>query len=179
MRYTRLLLLLPCLAVGPLTVAASFGQEPASTNQASILDSCNSTEHRQFDFWLGDWEVTDTAGAVVGTNLITSVASGCGVLESWRSAANGNEGSSLNWYDAQTGRWHQRWVGLGFYLKLEGGIEDGNMVLTGTRQTAEGEVIDRITWIPSDGGRVRQLWELSADHGKTWQVLFDGMYAER
>ena len=72
-----------------------------------------------------------------------------------------------------------RWVGLGIYLQLEGGIEDGNMVLSGTRQTAEGEVIDRITWISWDGGRVRQVWELSADDGKTWQVLFDGMYAER
>jgi hypothetical protein len=179
LRYTRLLLLVPFLAVGPPTVAASFAQEPASTNQASILDSCNSAEHRQFDFWLGDWEVTDTAGTVVGTNLITRVASGCGLLESWRSAANGNEGSSLNWYGARTGRWHQRWVGLSVYLQLEGGIEDGDMVLAGTRQTADGEVIDRITWIPREGGRVRQLWELSADGGKTWQVLFDGMYAER
>jgi hypothetical protein len=157
----------------------AFGQEPTPAAQASILENCNSAEHRQFDFWLGDWEVTDTTGAVVGTNLITRVASGCGVLESWRSAANGYEGNSLNWYDAQTGRWHQRWVGLGFYLRLEGGIEAGNMVLSGTRQTAQGEVIDRITWIPHEGGRVRQLWELSADAGKTWQVLFDGMYAKR
>jgi hypothetical protein len=68
---------------------------------------------------------------------------------------------------------------LGVYLQLEGGIEDGNMVLSGTRQTADGEVIDRITWITLEGERVRQLWELSADGGKTWQILFDGMYAER
>jgi hypothetical protein len=40
-------------------------------------------------------------------------------------------------------------------------------------------VVDRITWIPLEDGRVRQVWEASRDYGNTWQVLFDGTYARR
>jgi hypothetical protein len=29
------------------------------------------------------------------------------------------------------------------------------------------------------GGRVRQLWDSSADGGKTWKVEFDGTYAKK
>ncbi len=156
----------------------ALGQQSQPAGQEAVLEACKGTEHRQFDFWLGDWEVTDTAGVVVGSNRITRVAGGCGLLESWR-GAGGGEGSSLNWYEPQTGRWNQVWVGLGIYLRLTGGIEGGNMVLAGERQTPQGGVIDRIGWIPLDDGRVRQVWKASRDSGKTWQVLFDGMYARR
>jgi hypothetical protein len=157
-----------------------FTDGPATAaEQDEIVAACQAPEHRQFDFWLGDWQVTDTAGQVVGTNQITRVASGCGVLENWRSANNGNEGTSLNGYDPRAGVWRQTWYGFGLHLDLEGGIEDGRMVLSGERQTQQGKVVDRISWTPLDDGRVHQVWEASQDDGKTWGVLFDGMYAPR
>lgn len=143
-----------------------------------IADACSAPEQRQFDFWLGDWEVTDTAGKVVGNNTITRVAGGCGLAESWR-GAGGGEGVSLNWYEAKSGKWTQVWVGAGYYLNLTGGIEEGRMVLSGERETQGGSVIDRITWTPLDDGRVHQVWKVSQDGGGTWRVLFDGMYARR
>lgn len=166
------------LGAALLTPAVALGQQGQATGEESILEACSGSEHRQFDFWLGDWEVTDTTGTVVGENRIARVSSGCGLLENWR-GANGNEGTSLNWYEPQTGEWNQLWVGLGVYLRLTGGIEDGNMVLSGERQTPQGVVVDRITWSPLEDGRVRQVWEVSQDHGDTWQVLFDGTYARR
>ncbi|NIR44341.1 MAG: hypothetical protein GWN99_00265 [Gemmatimonadetes bacterium] len=144
----------------------------------SVIPACSADEHRQFDFWLGYWEVTDTTGQVVGTNAITRVASGCGLLEYWRSAS-GRTGTSLNWYEPGTGKWHQLWVGLGIYLRLSGGLEDGRMVLSGKRDSGGGAVIDRITWTPLEGGRVRQVWESSLDGGATWKLQFDGMYARK
>lgn len=162
-----------------LTVAPrAWGQESQGTGQESIVEACRSPEHRQFDFWLGDWEVANRAGAVVGGNRITRVSGGCGLLESWR-GANGNEGTSLNWYEPQTGHWNQLWVGSGLYLRLTGGLENGDMVLSGERQSPQGPVIDRIKWMPQDDGRVRQVWEVSRDSGATWQVVFDGMYTLR
>lgn len=162
-----------------LDVATSANaQEGQPERQDSIVEACRGSEHRQFDFWLGDWEVTNNAGAVVGENRITRVSRGCGLLESWR-GANGNQGSSLNWFDPQTGHWNQLWVGSGLYLSLTGGLEDGRMVLSGERQTPQGAVIDRVEWMPLDDGRVRQVWKVSRDSGKTWQVVFDGTYARR
>lgn len=141
-----------------------------------IAEFCSGPEFRQFDFWLGTWKVTNAAGKVAGTNTITRVANGCALHEYWR-GASGRSGTSLNMYDRRTGRWSQLWVGLGLILELRGGIEDGKMVLAGEREDEDGKVIDRITWTPLDGGRVRQLWEASRDGGATWKVLFDGLYA--
>lgn len=148
-------------------------------SSGGILEACSSAEHRQFDFWLGDWQVNDTAGALLGTNQITRVANGCGLLEQWTSASNGNEGMSLNWYDGSGGIWTQVWVGSGLNLTLKGNLEGDRMVLSGERNTSQGMVIDRISWVPLADGRVRQLWDISRDSGVTWLTVFDGMYARK
>lgn len=87
----------------------------------------------------------------------------------------------MNAYDPGLGRWTQRWVGDGTTLWLEGGLEEGSMVLRGTapRATARGDVLDRITWTPLPDARVRQLWETSTDGGTTWTPIFEGVYAKR
>jgi len=166
--------LIPALSLAQ----AAPAQEGQAEDEGSIVEACRGPEHRQFDFWLGDWEVTGKDGAVVGGNRITRVSRGCGLLESWRSA-NGNDGYSLNWYDPDTEQWNQRWVGAGLYLYLTGGVEEGHMILSGERQTPQGVVIDRITWMPRDDRRVRQVWKVSRDSGATWQVVFDGLYTPR
>ncbi len=163
-----------CLMVGHGSAPDLTAQEKSSD---AILEACSGPEHRQFDFWLGDWQVTDTTGAHLGENAITRVASGCGLLESWKSGRSGYEGNSLNWYDEGTGQWKQVWVGLDLYLTLSGGIEGDRMVLSGERITDDGMVVDRITWIPLDDGRVRQLWDTSKNGGVTWEPAFDGIYA--
>lgn len=37
---------------------------------------CSSQEHRQFDFWLGEWDVTQK-GKPAGTSRITAILGGC------------------------------------------------------------------------------------------------------
>ncbi len=147
-------------------------------DEETIIEACAGPEHRQFDFWVGEWEVSDAAGQLAGTNEIARVANGCGLSEYWR-GAGGRNGTSLNWYDPGSRQWHQVWVGLGLYLHLRGGLEGERMVLAGERVTLEGTVIDRISWMPLEPGRVRQLWEVSRDGGKNWQVVFDGTYKKR
>lgn len=138
--------------------------------------SCSSPEYRQFDFWLGEWEVSNPDGDVVGTNTITVVSGGCGLHERWE-GAGGGVGESLNAYDRRTGSWHQTWVGgRGLVLRLEGGLRDGAMVLEGELIEGESVILQRITWTPSSDGRVRQLWETSEDGGSSWTTAFDGMY---
>ncbi len=159
------------------TASSNLAGERAAA-QESIAEACSGAEHRQFDFWLGEWEVADTTGNVLGTNRITRVANGCGLHEYWR-GGKGNNGNSLNWYEPAAGKWNQLWVGPGYYLRLSGGLEDGSMVLSGERETAQGRVVDRITWTPLADGRVRQLWEVSSDSGNTWGLVFEGFYIAR
>jgi hypothetical protein len=137
--------------------------------------SCAAPEHRQFDFWVGEWRVTTPDGKHAGDNRIEKVLEGCALHESWQ-GAGGGRGFSYNAYDRHRKVWHQTWVDKqGNLLLLEGGIEDGAMVLSG----AQGAALNRITWTPNKDGSVRQLWETSADQGKTWQTAFDGLYRRK
>jgi hypothetical protein len=64
-------------------------------------------------------------------------------------------------------------------LRLDGEYRDGRMQLSGRRISREGEIRHRLTWSRIGTGKVRQLWESSADGGATWKVVFDGTYTRR
>jgi hypothetical protein len=134
---------------------------------------------RDFDFWVGEWDVFGPKGKQVGRNSITLLFDGKAIAEHWH--GNGEvEGKSLNAYDAVSGRWHQTWVdSSGGLLLLDGGLVGDAMVLEGSAP-GEGDVLERqrITWSTEDGG-VRQHWESSRDEGATWQTAFDGHYRPR
>lgn len=149
---------------------------PAGQAQSTLDSACAAPEHRQFDFWIGSWTVTDTAGGVQGHNDITRIAGGCGLREHWR-GAQGTEGMSLNVWQPALGRWTQFWVGTGVVLHLTGGLDArGHMVLAGERRTPTGMVRDRVTWEPMPSGAVRQVWDVSSDGGATWRRIFTGIY---
>ena len=144
--------------------------------------SCATPEYRQFDFWQGDWDVRDPSGKIAGRNRIVAILGGCALQENW-TGASGHSGASLNIYDRDHKRWHQTWVdGTGGLLQLDGGIVDGAMVMRGETVATDApsrSVLQRITWTPQRDGGVRQLWESSSDGGKTWEIVFDGMYSKR
>lgn len=160
---------LTLLALG--VAAVSMEPSPASP----------PAEARQFDFWLGEWEVTSPDGRRQGTSRVELVAQGYGVLEHWRDdpAAGNSHGSSLNAWNPQKKRWQQFWVGgSGTVLELGGGLDpNGRMVLEGEQADGERRWLNRISWTPNTDGTVRQVWEQSLDKGQTWRPVFDGRYA--
>ena len=98
--------------------------------------------------------------------------------EHWR-GTDGSAGTSFNVYYAGDRSWHQTWVdNAGGLLVLSGGMRDGAMVMSGMRRTRAGkQLLERITWTRLAGGDVRQVWDRSSDGGKTWSLVFDGIYA--
>jgi hypothetical protein len=165
----------------PLVLAAVIGlfqQSSTSTPQATTPQprpTCNAAEHRQFDFWIGDWNVT-VAGKPAGTNRIELAQQGCVLIEHW-TGAGGNTGTSMNFYDRRTSQWHQVWIDSGGnVLRLSGGLVSGAMVM---ESTAPAGPKHRITWSKQDAGAVRQFWESSQDNGKTWTAAFDGLYRKK
>jgi hypothetical protein len=167
-------LLAGTLAAMPLAAPSGVAQTPAPPTKARA--DCSAPEHHQFDFWLGDWNVT-AAGTPAGTSRIESVMQGCGVLEHW-SGAGGGHGTSLNFYDRGTKAWSQAWIDeSGNALHLSGTFSNGTMVLASEpRTTGKGVDVQRITWSKNADATVRQLWESSTDGGTTWTVAFDGIY---
>jgi hypothetical protein len=172
---------LVALAIAAAVLAAAPAAR-ADDAKPAPKPACIAPEHRQFDFWLGDWDVRDGDGKLVGRNVLTPLHGGCALLENW-TGNGGTTGTSLNLWDAETHRWHQTWVDSGGgLLLLDGGFADGRMVLTGAAPPGPGApdgTLNRITWAPLPDGRVRQQWESSTDKGRTWKSAFDGYYTKR
>jgi hypothetical protein len=166
---------LRCFAA--LLSASSFMAAAQAPAPAAPPPACQAAEYRQFDFWIGDWDVYQPNGQKAGENHIEVINGGCGLLENW-SGRGGSVGKSLNIYDRSDKRWHQNWIdNTGGRLVIAGGLLDKRMVLS-SDPAAPGP-LQRITWTPGDDGSVRQFWEASTDAGKTWAVQFDGKYVRR
>lgn len=134
---------------------------------------CSAPEYRQLDFWLGDWDVFDAGDSKPSMRIqVEKILDGCALRESYKDV-NGMVGESFNIYDASRKVWHQTWVtNRGALLVLEGGMENGRMVLRATETTKDGPVQWRAFWIPQ-GAEVRETAETSSDGGKTWKPKFD------
>jgi hypothetical protein len=155
------------------------GSPAAAQDEAAPPPPCSAPEHRQFDFWLGEWDVTAN-GKTAGKNRITAILGGCVLMEEWASANGKYAGKSFNRYDTSTGKWEQYWVDTGGgVLRLSGGYSDGKMVLNGETNTEQGATLERITWHNNADGTVRQVWEKSKDNGDTWKAVFDGLYVKK
>lgn len=179
-RYAGLLTaVLLCLAL------PAVAQE-APAQPATPAGPCNSEDRRAFDFWIGEWEVTQN-GQPAGVNRIVAVDGGCALLERWTSARGNFTGHSLNSFNRADGRWQQTWVDSGgTLLRLSGGREagadgspgTGPMVLRGEAPDPEGVMRpNRISWTPAPDGSVRQHWEVH--DGDTWITVFDGEYRRK
>lgn len=170
LRGFRSLVVLGAVAALAVTVAAS-----ASAQEPGMAPQCSGPEHRQLDFWLGDWDVYDAGGpdAAVARVQVTSMLDGCAVREVYVQN-DGMRGESFSMYDASRRVWHQSWVTTrGDLLLLEGGVVEGRMVLTATETRADGTTgLIRGAWW-RDGADVRQLAERSTDGGATWAPAWD------
>lgn len=139
-----------------------------------------SPESRQFDFWIGEWDVFNLQGRQVGTNVIQQISAGCGILENWKDSS-GLEGKSINFYDPRTGKWYQYWIGgIGIPNRYSGVYKDAALRFEGEPVTNNGvKTLSRLTFFNLDPKTVRQLSEQSQDDGKTWTVYFDFKYVRK
>ena len=141
--------------------------------------ACDDAAFKQFDFWIGEWEVHTPDGKLAGNNRITREYGGCLIHERY-TTARGYAGESLNAYDAGRKVWHQTWVdNEGTVLLLEGRFENGKMRLEGQTTAPDGKVTKhRIEWTASKDGSVRQFWQ-STDATGSWVTAFDGRYVRK
>ena len=154
--------------------AATGGETAARMPRQAANLACSASAFRQFDFWLGDWDVFDVGkSAVVAHTRVDLILDGCVLREDYE-GANGLEGQRFTLYDPSRKIWHQSWAtNRGQLLVIEGTLEAGEMVLAGADRTAEGkERRVRGTWKPMNGG-VRETAVVSSDAGSTWQPWFD------
>lgn len=136
-----------------------------------------SKEARQFDFWIGEWEVKSATGQQAGTSSIQLMLGDCVIFESWTSAQPQiYSGKSFNLYNTITKKWMQTWVDdKGSVIEfIDGEYKDNKLVFVTKPDTKK--QITRLTFFNLEPNLVRQLFEVTSDDGKKWATTTDLYY---
>lgn len=134
-----------------------------------------SPEYRQFDFWIGEWNVFDTkTGNLGGKSKIELLLGECVIMENWM-PLNGPAGKSFNIYNIAEKKWRQTYVDANgtFAEFYDGEFKDNKMQFQGK---PNGNELNRLTFFKISDNEVRQLGERSKDNGVSWEVMYDLTY---
>jgi hypothetical protein len=140
---------------------------------------CDTAEAHQFDFWLGEWDITwGMTGK--GKNSVRKILGGCAIEETF----DGTEtipliGRSLTVFSAQFARWNQTWVdNQGSYLMFIGewDEDDQRMVLERDDLIAGKHIKQRMVWHHITPVSLDWSWEKSEDGGITWAAEWEIHY---
>lgn len=152
----------------------------------SAQKPCGRPEFRQFDFWLGEWEVFGLKGNKAGDSRISIMLDSCVILEEWTGTPNQGftyAGKSFNSYNAATKQWQQTWTdntgNTTEFLRGEG--SDGKIVYYADKVTGpDGKnFMRRLTFTKLSNDKVRQFGEMSNDGGTTWITEYDLEYRRK
>ncbi len=141
---------------------------------------CSSDLFRQFDFWVGEWEVFGPDGKKAGDNVISVEEYGCLLVEHWTNTGGGT-GQSYNFVDLATNKWRQVWVSKGAVIDYSGGLnDDGAMQLVGEIAYPTGMSAPfRGTWTLNEDGTVTQYFQQYDSKKETWNDWFTGTYKKK
>jgi hypothetical protein len=167
--------LLRYVAVAALALAADHRAAAQAPPPASV---CSAPEFRQFDFWIGRWDVYRTDNdQLIAHSLIERLYGGCAVRENWM-PIGGTGGGSLNSWRPGEQKWLQTWTDSGNnWNEYAGGMVGPQMVLTGTTTNVAGVGTPvRMTYEAKPDGSVVQSGYQSADGGKNWSLTYQYAY---
>ena len=167
------------LSYAPLNGTVSAQAQAKSPTKSLCL---SDPAFKQFDFWLGSWNVTAKGSdKLAGTNVIKKIEGGCAISEEWK-GASGTSGSSINHYNPITGKWQQRWVAAGAYsIDMIGEFDGTSLMLEGTIYYYSNKTSFpfRGTWTPNKDGSVQQFFEQYAPKKQEWVSWFDSRYVKQ
>lgn len=150
------------------------------TMRAARFPCMPDERHHAFDFWIGDWTVTQN-GQFVGSNNISAILGHCVIFEEWESAT-GSEGKSFNYYDPGYDHWRQIWISdSGSIIEFTGEARDNGIFYTAeTVNPADGSVtLHKFEFTQYENGDVHQFWQTSTDSGETYSTIWDARYATK
>jgi len=131
----------------------------------------------QFDFWLGEWDVTWGEDGK-GKNHILRIMDDKIIQENF--SAPDLIGMSVSSYDAERKLWCQTWVdNSGSYLDFTGGFDNEKMILRRDAIVRGQACKQRMVWFNIDANQFDWNWERSDDGGQSWHVLWEIKYTRK
>jgi hypothetical protein len=166
-------ILLAVLSAGVMFLAPGWAEQPSSSSPSKSAP-CSQPQQTQFDFWIGEWDLTwpgqNGGEAGHGTNNVKRILDGCVVEENFDAGTSMHlRGTSVSLFDARSGKWKQTWVdNEGGYLDFVGEFRDGQMALQRQATRPDGEkVFQRMVYKNITPNQFDWSWERSVDGGKT------------
>jgi len=164
----------------------------AQDDNAEDTLACNSAESRQFDFWIGDWDIQQKILNKDGTwleteahNSVSPILNGCALEEHWEGDVKffwsgmqhikHMKGFSIRYYNPKKKEWSIHWLdnnSLNMGAGVTGNFKDGKGEFFSETNNIKGKSISRITF--SKITKISVHWDLafSNDDGKTWTILW-------
>ena len=163
----------------------------ADARYAAVLEQARKNEtpcmyaheSRQFDFWVGDWEVHDNTQnqMVVGSSHVERILNQCVIFENWTGTFGGS-GKSFNAWNPELLCWQQNWMDdKGGVTNFTDGRWDGTkLVFLADKKDSNGKPVkNRLSFFALGPDQVRQFSEQSRDGGTTWTVVYDFNYLRK
>ncbi len=149
-----------------------------SIAQSKSKIPCSTKEYKQFDFWVGNWNVYNAKNQLIGTNKIVKMSNACAIQENWSSSVGPSKGTSYNYYNQADKSWNQVWIdNTGTSLELKGHYKNNKMILKSKLiSNNKGKYYNQITWFNNSDGTVTQVWELLDVDNTPFNELFRGTY---
>lgn len=157
----------------------------AGAAPASATPACDFPEARQFDFWIGEWDVlnryrSDRGGFVEAgraTNKVFAILDGCAVVELWDGYLGRNHfhGFSVRAYDREKDAWVLvlNWPAPNrpLFSTLHGAFRHGRgEFFKEDADSAGNPIITRFTFSDITPASLRWNDGISRDGGKTWET---------
>ncbi len=147
---------------------------------------CAEPEQKQFDFWVGEWDLTwpgpKPGETGHGGNSIKRIMGSCVVEEQFTGGESMHlRGMSVSTFAPRAGKWRQTWVdNEGSYLDFVGEFKDGQMILSREATGPDGaKILQRMVWKNISSKELDWSWEFSKDAGKSWQVQWPIHYKRK
>jgi hypothetical protein len=165
--------------------------ETPLASPAKPSPACATPEHRQLDFWVGDWDVTVHAratpdgpwGDAKGRQHVESILGGCAIAEAFSADGPGTPWNGLSYssWQAPLGKWRQTWVDdSGGYLAFTGALEAGVVTLVGESRVQGDKTIQmRMVFSEITPRSLHWEWQRTDDDWKTSTAMMKIDYVRR
>jgi hypothetical protein len=150
---------------------------------------CSAPQAREFDFWIGAWELTwngPQMGVPEGkqgkaVNVVQRILGGCVIQENFTAPAGVFLGKSWSVYNPANNAWKQTWVdNSGSYLLFSGGYKNGSMELrTDPVKRNEKILVYRMVFKDIAADSLKWDWQRSGDGGKSWVDVWNIRYVRK
>jgi hypothetical protein len=168
------------LAIAMLAVTAQSAAGPSASPSAP----CDSPQHHEFDFWVGDWQVFEAkSNELVGFDRVEKHSHGCIVQQNLTMLTDlyrregvdyRMAGIGINRFDGES--WLEMWADNQWgAIVLRGGPANGKaMVLTSVIPSRNRDL--RLEWEKRPDGSVRALQYVAPAGSGKWTLYGDLIY---